>query len=122
MQEIDAIIDNRTELALEMVNLDIRNRQAHEELQAYNDTKEFKYSHSLTINSRYKQTQREKLKKLKEEKPAAFINEIANLSQNIKRIQSNINKKKYKDEKELQSWQNNLEKAKIKHQTFIELM
>lgn len=122
MQEIDVIIDDQTELALELVNLDIRNQQAHKELQSFNDTGVFKYIHPLTINTKYKRTQRDELILLKKEKPEAFLNEITNCNQNIRRISSNIKKKKYKDEVELQAWLENLEKAKIKRQIIIELM
>ncbi|SBV98337.1 hypothetical protein KL86DYS1_12145 [uncultured Dysgonomonas sp.] len=59
---------------------------------------------------------------MKKEDPAAFLNEITNLNQNIRRITSQINNKKYKDEAEHQSWLDNLEKAKIKRQIIIELI
>lgn len=116
------LIEEQTTLAFELVNLKIRNQQAHEELQSFNDNGSFKYIHSLTINTKYKQTQKEELKKIKENSPDIFLNEITNLNQNIRRIESNIRKKKYKDEQELQSWTDNLEKAKIKRQIIIELM
>lgn len=122
MQEIDAILDDQTEKAYEFVLLDIRNQQAHKELQSFNDTGKFLYIHSLTANSRYKQTQRDELIRLKKENPEAFLNEITNLNQNIRRITSQINTKKYKDEVEHQSWLENLEKAKIKRQIIIELI
>ncbi|MFT4072792.1 MAG: hypothetical protein QM654_12825 [Dysgonamonadaceae bacterium] len=122
MQEIDALIDEQTELAQKLVHYSIRNRQAHEELQSFNDIHEFKYIHPLTINGQYKQTQRDQLKKMKEENPEGFLNEITNLNQNIRRIKSNITKKKYKDEEEYQSWVNNINKAEIKRQIIIELM
>ena len=122
MQEIDIIIDDRTEKAPELVNLAIRNRHAHQELQSYNDTGKFKYIHRLTINTQYKRTQRDELKKMKEDNPEAFLNEITNLNQNIRRIESNISKKKYKDEAEHQAWKKNLERAKIKREIIIGLM
>ena len=122
MQEIDAIIDDQTNKALELVNLAIRNKQAHEELETFNDTGQFKYVHRLTKDSKYKKTQRDELKKQKEEKPEEFLNEITNLNQNIRRIESQIRKKKYKDEAEHQAWEENLQKAKIKRQIIIELM
>lgn len=115
-------MDDETDKALEFVLLDIRNQQAHKELQSFNDTGDFKYIHPLTVKARYKRTQREELIKLKKEDPAAFLNEITNLNQNIRRITSQINNKKYKDEAEHQSWLDNLEKAKIKRQIIIELM
>lgn len=122
MQEIDLIIDDQTEKAPELVHLAIRNRHAHEELQSFNDSGEFKYVHKLTLTSRYQRTQRDNLRKMKEENPEAFLTEITNLNQNIRRIESDIRKKKYKDEEELKSWKKNLERANIKRQIIIELM
>jgi flagellar motility protein MotE (MotC chaperone) len=107
---------------MELVHLDIRNQQAHRELQTFNDTGKFDYIHPLTVHAKYKRTQRDELLKLKKENPEAFLNEITNLNQNIRRIESNIRKKKYKDEQEHQAWRENLEKAKIKLQIIIELM
>lgn len=107
---------------MEFVNLDIRNQQAHKELQSFNDTGDFKYIHPLTANAKYKRSQRDDLIKLKREKPEAFLNEITNCNQNIRRIGSNIKKKKYKDKAEHQAWEENLERAKIKRQIIIELM
>ena len=122
MQEIDVILDDQTEYAREVVNLRIRNQQAHNELQSFNDTGDFKYIHPLTVSAKFKKSQREELVKLKNEAPDAFLNEITNLSQNIRRIESQIRNEKYKDEEEHQSWLLNLEKAKIKRQIIIELM
>lgn len=122
MQEIDVIIDDQTEKALELVHLAIRNQHAHQELQSFNDTGEFKFVHRLTIDTSYKRTQRDELKKLKEENPEAFLNEITNLNQNIRRIESDIATQKYKDEAQHQAWIKNLERAKIKRQVIIELM
>jgi len=122
MQEIDFLLDDQTNLALEMVNLKIRNQHAHQELEAFNNTGKFIYKHPLTVNTRYKQTQKDELRELKEKKPDEFLNLITNLKQNIRRIQSNINKKKYKDEQEHQSWLENIHNAKLRLQIIIELM
>jgi hypothetical protein len=43
------------------------------------------------------------LYELKRSDPGAFINEITNVTQNIRRIKSNLKKKKYKSEEEKQS-------------------
>ena len=107
---------------MELVQLDIQNQKAHKELQSYNDSGEFLYIHPLTVNAKYKRSQRDELLRLKKESPELFLNEITNLNQNIRRIKSNIQKKKYKDEEEHQSWLENLEKAQIKRQIIIELM
>lgn len=122
MQEIDVLLDEQPKLAMELVHLAIRNRQAHNELESYNNTKQFKFAHRLTITANYKKQQREELIKLKTENPKAFLNEITNLQQNIRRIESQIRTKKYKNEEELQAWQENLERARIKEQEIINLM
>ena len=122
MQEIDFIIDDQPDKAPELVKLAIRNKQAHQELQSFNDTKQFQYVHRLTIDARYQETQYEELRKLKRENPEGFLSEITNLNQNIRRIESQIRKKKYKDETEHQSWEDNLRRAKIKRQIIIGLM
>ena len=49
MQEIDVLLDEQPELAIEMVELDNRNRQAHKELQLYNDHKTFLYKHPIVV-------------------------------------------------------------------------
>lgn len=107
---------------MELVNLTIRNRQAHNELESYNTTKKFKFIHRLTITTNYKKQQREELANLKKENPKSFLNEITNLQQNIRRIESQIRKKKYKSQDELKSWQENLERAKIREEEVINLM
>lgn len=122
MQEIDFIIDDQPNLAMELVHLAIRNRQAHNELESYNTTQEFKFVHRLTITTNYKKQQRDELAKLKKENPKAFLNEITNLQQNIRRIESQIRTEKYKSQDELQSWQENLERAKIREEEIINLM
>lgn len=107
---------------MELVNLDIRAQQAHRELQSYNDTGKFQYVHRLTIRSEYKKDQLDELRKLKSEDPAAFINEVTNVTQNIRRIGSQLHKKKYKDEEERLSWENNLEKARIKQKAIQDIL
>lgn len=44
------------------------------------------------------------------------MEEITNTLQNIRRIESNLNKKKYKNEKERKSWMNNLKNARSKYE------
>lgn len=114
MQEIDSIIDEQTDFAEELVRLCIRNRQAHEELQSYHDTQTFKYIHPIAENHRYVLNQKNKLLLLLCKDPATFMNEITNTICNIRRIESNLNKEKYKDQEERLSWINNLTKARNK--------
>jgi len=122
MQEIDKIIDSQPELAETLVRLDIRNQQAHAELQSFNDTGNFAFVHSLAVSNKYTKDQRAELIKLKNENPSEFIKEVTNTTQNIRRIESQIRNKKYKDEEEHQSWQSNLEKALIKQKVIEDII
>lgn len=114
MQEIDVILDDNPELSVEMVELDNRNRQSHAELQAFNEHKVFVYKHPITIQRKQYDDMLSELYEMKRNNPGAFINEITNVTQNIRRIQSNINKKKYKTEDEKQSWEQNLSRAEVR--------
>ena len=96
MQEIDFVLDDNPELSIEMVELDNRNRQAHSELQAFNEHKVFVYKHPITIQRKQYDDMLSELYEMKRNNPAALINEITNVTQNIRRIQSNINKKNIK--------------------------
>jgi hypothetical protein len=96
MQEIDTSIDSQPHLALEMIESDILNRQAHEELQAYNDHKIFLYRHPFTRTRKYYSDQFAKLYDLRKKSPDLFLREITNITQNIRRIESNIRKKNTK--------------------------
>lgn len=120
MQDISVLLDSEptTELCIEMVECDILQKQAHNELCSYNERHYFIGEHPIVIE-RSKILQLENsLKELKKKNPTAFFNEISNITQNIRRIESNIRTKKYKDGKTLESWKNNLGTAKLK-QTII---
>lgn len=56
------------------------------------------------------------LEALQKKSPTAFLNEITNLHQNIRRIESNIRRNKYKTSDELKAWLENLERSKIRQQ------
>ncbi len=122
MQEIDSLIDNQPELALEMVELDIRNRAAHSELQAYNDCGIFVYKHRLTQNRKAYDDEMSRLYQMKKDEPEAFINEIANITQNIRRIKSNLSTKKYKSEAEREAWEQNLSRAEMRQKILQEII
>ena len=122
MQEIDRLIDEDTNLALQLVEFDIRNQRAHNELQSFNNSGEFQYVHKLTIERRFASLQLSELQKMKKENPDLFLNEITNIVQNIRRIESNIRTKKYKSPEELKSWSENLTRAKIRHEAIKQLM
>lgn len=122
MQEIDALLEDHTELSLEMVECDIRNKQAHDELSHYNQHKAFNYVHPFTKKNRLYNEQLNELTQLKKVDPEAFIKESSNTLQNIRRIESNIRSKKYKTEDELQSWQQNLARANVRKDIITEII
>lgn len=64
----------------------------------------------------YKKQTISDLEALQKNSPGTFLNEITNLNQNIRRIESNIRRKKYKNDTELKSWLENLERSKIRQQ------
>ena len=51
-----------------------------------------------------------------------FQKEITNLNQNIRRIESNIRNKKYKDAATLESWERNLEVSREKKKIISNLL
>lgn len=122
MQEIDVILDDNPELSIEMVMLDSRNRQAHAELEAFSKHKVFAYKHPLVIQRKQYDDMLTELYRLKREDPGAFISEITNVTQNIRRIQSNINKEKYKSDEEKQAWEQNLSRAETRKKILEEII
>jgi hypothetical protein len=122
MREIDALLDTQPELAREMIEYDHRNRQAHKELQLYNDHKTFLYKHPIVSHRKAYEEQFAELYELKRANPNTFINEITNVTQNIRRIQSNLNKQKYKSTEEKQSWEQNLSRAEIRKKILEEVI
>jgi len=54
--------------------------------------------------------------------PSDRLKEITNVTQNIRRIKSNINKQKYKDENEKQSWKKNLSQAETREAVLKEII
>lgn len=122
MQEIDALIEDNTELSLEMIECDIRNKQAHEDLAHYNEYQTFKYLHPFTKREKIYNEQKTELLFLKKNNPESFIKESTNVLQNIRRIESNIRSKKYKSEDELQSWTQNLTRANVRKEIITEII
>jgi hypothetical protein len=122
MQEIDVLLDDQPELAKEMVLQDERNRQAHKELTSFNDTGIFAYKHPFVVKKKHYKDAYSELAELKRTDPEAFLKEITNITQNIRRIQSQLNKKKYKSDDEKRSWEQNLEKATIRKQVLEDII
>jgi hypothetical protein len=115
MQEIDVLIDDSPNLSIELIQNEIQNRLAHNELQSYNDTHRFLYKHPFAIRSKERSNQYDELLKLKRENTEGFLSEITNVTQNIRRIESQIKQQKYKDADTLVSWRQNLERAKTRY-------
>jgi hypothetical protein len=122
MQEIDVLLDDQPELAKEMIQQDERNRQAHKELKSFNDAGKFAYKHPFVIKQKHYKDSYAELTELRRTDPAAFLNEITNVTQNIRRIQSSLNRKKYKTDEEKFSWQQNLEKTTIRKQAIEDIV
>jgi hypothetical protein len=122
MTALDRLLDEQPILAEEYIKLDIRNQQAHYELQSFNDTQRFANVHPLVVDKTYRTAQGKELRELKRKNPEGFLNEITNLTQNIRRIESNINKKKYKSSDELLGWQQNLARAKIRQEIITQIL
>lgn len=118
MQMIDKTLDECPDLAIEMVECDIMNKKAHEELVHYENTRSFLYIHPLTINKRDTSQTLKELRTLKRESPDDFLKEIHNVEQNIKRIKSNIATGKAKNDETEKNWKDNLFRA----QTYRELI
>lgn len=120
MQDISILLDTEptSKLCNEMIECDILQKQAHDELTSYNNRHVFSNVHPLVQERNKIVNIEESLRQLKQENPDAFFREISNITQNIRRIESNIRGKKYKDEKVLESWKNNLSTSRLK-QTII---
>ena len=122
MKELDAQLDDHPELAREIVDLDSRNRLAHKELQLYNDHRLFLCRHPLTLERRQYDEQLSELYLLKRADPAALTVEIANVMQNIRRIRSNLSRKKYKSGDEKQAWEENLSRSELRKKIIEEVI
>lgn len=124
MQDISVLLDSEptAELCIEMVECDILQSQSYRELISYNDRHTFINEHPLVLE-RHQILQLENgLKQLRKENPQAFFNEISNITQNIRRIESNIRTKKYKDDITLKGWKDNLISAKLKQAIITNLI
>jgi len=122
MQENDFLLDEQPELAMEQILLDVRNRQAHNELSSFNNTGKFINKHPLVVKKTHYKDSFTELVELKRTDPKTFLKQVTNVTQNIRRIKSQLEKKKYKSEAEKQSWQTNLEKAQIRKQVIEEIL
>lgn len=112
MQQIDTRLDEHPELATEMAALDERNRQAQQELETWQATHRFSMVHPIVINALQEKKQFEELRRIATEDSAEFMRRITNAKQNLRRIESRLNKQQYKDEAQRLAWEQNRDKAK----------
>ena len=122
MEDINQKIDDNPSLSSSFVEADIRNVQAQRELESYNNTGNFIGKHPLVTDFLYKRQTNDELRSLKRDNPAKFVTEVANLQQNIRRIKSNIARKKYRTEEELKGWQENFLRAEIKLELIMDIL
>lgn len=103
MVSIDPILDSANdEQVSTFVDADSRNHIAHLELLHYQQHKAFLYLHPLLL--KHKQTNQ--LRILLSTKPAMFMKDIVNITNNISRYSSWLNNNKYKTIEEQQTWLN----------------
>jgi hypothetical protein len=122
MKALDAQLDDHPEQAREIVFLDSRNRLAHKELQLYNDHGAFLYRHPLTVARKRYAEHLAELSELRRIDPAILLAESANLTQNIRRIRSNLSRQKYKSGDERQAWEQNLSRAELRQKILEEVI
>ena len=86
MKQIDERLDRKAceKDVKDMVELRIRNLQAFEELQSFNDTGKFRYVHPLIAH----QSERAQLERLLRTDPQEFLRLYKNVSDNIRRYES----------------------------------
>ena len=122
MEDINQKIDDNPSLSSSFVEADIRNVQAQRELESYNNTGNFIGKHPLVIDFFYRRQTNDELRSLKRDNPAKFVTDVANLQQNIRRIKSNIARKKYRTGEELKGWQDNLLRSEIKLELIMDIL
>ncbi len=124
MKRADKFLDDNPNYVkcLEVVDNDVLHRLADNELLHFQDSKSFLYKHPLAAQKKFEQECLEDLAALKKKSPEKFICEMTNVTQNIRRINSQIRQKKYKDEEMLRSWEENLMKAEFRLKILAELI
>jgi hypothetical protein len=115
MQEIDILLDTNPELSVELIDCEIRNRQAHDELQSYNDNKIFLFKHPFTQRKQFHDKILAELYEIKRTNPDAFIQECFSIKRNLQRYTKQIENDKFKDVTEKQQAQRNLERYELKN-------
>lgn len=111
MCRLDALLDTHPERAAELAQLDDRNRQAHHELEVYNATGIFPACHPIAVQFLADRKTEERLLLMRKQKPEKFMQQVTNCTQNIRRIESRLKNKHYKDDSERERWEHNLTTA-----------
>lgn len=110
-------VEPTTSRIIEMVELGIRNRICFKELEYFNKNGRFLYEHPLI----QKNTLRSNLVALMKSDPQAFLEEHKNVSNNVSRYKSFLNRKKAK-EADKNKWQSQLNKHTEKLVLMAEIM
>lgn len=101
MKDLHELLDEHPDRAGEMVELDIRNRQAFKELHHFQLTGDFLWEHPILQKKKLERI----LRKIKENDPAQFMNIYVNNDKGITRYKSFLNTKKNRTELEAAKWQ-----------------
>lgn len=124
MQQFDLSLDRDPSYknCFGIVKADINHQLAENELQEFSKNNTFLWKHPIAAQKKFERDTIEDLKKLKGTNPLKFIDEVTNVRQNIRRIESNIRMKKFKNENELKSWEENLLRGKIRLEILSDLI
>lgn len=114
MKQLDEQLDRKPTRRdiMQMVELRIRNLQAFDELQSFNDTGRFRYRHPLI---RHKSEQAD-LERILKENPSEFMRLYKNCTDNIRRYNSYL-RRSDRDNRRI-SDKENLQKYKDKEEVF----
>lgn len=116
MQEIDILIDDDPSLSVELIDMEVRNRQAHEELEAYNDQKIFLFRHPLTRRKQMHDSILKDLYQIRRNNPDAFIQECYSIKRNLQRYSRQLEAGSFKSDEEKQKAMINLERYQLKNE------
>ncbi|HMM18501.1 MAG: hypothetical protein PHV66_00235 [Bacteroidales bacterium] len=118
MLALDKVLDNTpTEKeVMRMAELRIRNLQAFDELQQYNDSGKWRYKHPLIVHM----SERFALEELRRRNPEKFLKEYANCAHNIKRYKSYLKNQNRTDKRS--SDKQNLQKHKERQTIFEDII
>lgn len=118
MLHLDKILDSTPTAkdVSQMAELRIRNLQAFDELQSFNDSDKWRYKHPLIIHM----SERFSLEELRHKNPERFLKEYANCAHNVKRYTSYIKNQSRKDKRDQDKI--NLKKHKERQTIFEDII